>query len=350
VVRRGGQVTAEALVEPARWSELSFRQGGTVAAVLVEEGAAVKEGDVLLRLNSAAAELAVQEAQAALELAEAELAETEAGTRPEELAIREAQLKAAQARLAQAQAEQQDLQAGKLEVAVADAEAALAQAQVDEWYAGDLHKVEGWRVFDDPKLQMNVAVSARAAAEAQVAAAKAAAPVKLHTAETGVWAAAAQRNVAQAQMTLAQAGPTAEELALAEAKVVQAAAALQEAQTQSERLSLRAPFAGVVTQLVPELGETVQVGEVAAVVATLDELQIVTTDLTELDVIGIAPEQVVEVEVDALPGKRWTGHVTKVDLQSVENRGDVTYPVTIVLDEAAPELRWGMTVQVTVGN
>jgi multidrug efflux pump subunit AcrA (membrane-fusion protein) len=97
VVRRGGQVTAEALVEPARWSELSFRQGGTVAAVLVEEGAAVKEGDVLLRLNSAAAELAVQEAQAALELAEAELAETEAGTRPEELAIREAQLKAAQA-------------------------------------------------------------------------------------------------------------------------------------------------------------------------------------------------------------------------------------------------------------
>ncbi|MDY0019917.1 MAG: multidrug transporter, partial [Anaerolineae bacterium] len=76
----------------------------------------------------------------------------------------------------------------------------------------------------------------------------------------------------------------------------------------------------------------------------------VTQDLTELDVIGIAPEQVVEVEVDALPGKRWTGHVTKVDLQSVENRGDVTYPVTIVLDEAAPELRWGMTVQVTVGN
>ena len=144
--------------------------------------------------------------------------------------------------------------------------------------------------------------------------------------------------------------PTAEELALAEAKVAQAAAALQEAQTQLERLSLRAPFAGVVTKIDLELGETATVGQVVAVVATLDDLQIVTQDLTELDVIGIAPEQTVEVEVDALPGKSWTGHVTKVDLQSVENRGDVTYPVTIVLDEAAPELRWGMTVQITVGN
>jgi multidrug resistance efflux pump len=80
--------------------------------------------------------------------------------------------------------------------------------------------------------------------------------------------------VAQAQMTLAKAGPTAEELALAEAKVAQAAAALQEAQTQLERLSLRAPFAGVVTKIDLELGETATAGQVVAVVATLDELRL----------------------------------------------------------------------------
>jgi multidrug resistance efflux pump len=348
VVRQGGDVIAEAVVEPARWSELSFEQNGTIAEVLVQEGDLVQAGEVIVRLEQTQAQTALQEARAALTLAEAQLAQTQSGTRPEQLAIYEAQLKAAQSRLAQAIADRDNLQAGSLEVDIAQAQADLASAQLNEWYAGDLHKVEGWRVFDDPNLQMTAAIEARVAAEAEVAAAKEALPAKLHTAETGVWVAAARRNVAEAQLALAEAGATSEELQIAEAAVQQAQAALAEAEVQLKRSTLVAPFAGIVTTLEAEVGETATPGTIVAVVATVDQLQITTTDLTELDIVNVAVGQPVEVSVDALPGQAWLGHVVAIDLQSVENRGDVTYPVTIELDEEVPGLRWGMTTAVTI--
>jgi hypothetical protein len=40
--------------------------------------------------------------------------------------------------------------------------------------------------------------------------------------------------------------------------------------------------------------------------------------------------------------------VSRIGLQSVDYRGDVTYPVIIELDETAPGLRWGMTVVVEI--
>jgi hypothetical protein len=73
-----------------------------------------------------------------------------------------------------------------------------------------------------------------------------------------------------------------------------------------------------------------------------------TTDLTELDVAHLSQGQSVLVKVDALPGISLPGRVARVDLQSVDHHGDVTYPVTVELEERAPELRWGMTAMVEI--
>jgi hypothetical protein len=54
------------------------------------------------------------------------------------------------------------------------------------------------------------------------------------------------------------------------------------------------------------------------------------------------------VTLDALPDVQLKGHVVRIGLQSVDYRGDVTYPVTVELDDAAPELRWGMTAAVEI--
>ena len=51
---------------------------------------------------------------------------------------------------------------------------------------------------------------------------------------------------------------------------------------------------------------------------------------------------------DAHPGAELLGHVSRVGLQSVDYRGDVTYPVYVELDETAPGLRWGMTTLVEI--
>jgi HlyD family secretion protein len=103
-----------------------------------------------------------------------------------------------------------------------------------------------------------------------------------------------------------------------------------------------------VVEVNVDLGDAVTSGEVALVLATLDRLQARTVELTELDVARVAEGQAAVVMVDALPGVQLSGHVMRIGLQSEDYRGDVTYPVTVELDEAAPELYWGMTAMVEI--
>ena len=49
-----------------------------------------------------------------------------------------------------------------------------------------------------------------------------------------------------------------------------------------------------------------------------------------------------------LPDVEFQGRVTRIDLQSLNYRGDVTCPVTINLDQPPADLRWGMTTLVEI--
>jgi HlyD family secretion protein len=119
--------------------------------------------------------------------------------------------------------------------------------------------------------------------------------------------------------------------------------ALKVAKATLTRSALRAPFAGTLTKVDIEIGDHIEPGQTIAVLATLDRLEAHTVDLTELDVARVREGQAVAVTADALPDTKLRGHVTRISLRSVDYRGDVTYPVTIQLEETAPELRWGMT-------
>jgi len=72
--------------------------GGRVIELAADEGDAVQAGQVLARLDDAALQVGVKQAQAAVRAAEANLAQVKAGARSEEIA-------AVQAALTQAQAE-----------------------------------------------------------------------------------------------------------------------------------------------------------------------------------------------------------------------------------------------------
>jgi multidrug efflux pump subunit AcrA (membrane-fusion protein) len=348
----GGKVVAEAVVEPVRWSELLFTTGGTVAQVLVQPGEQVAEGDLLVRLDATDLELAVQEAQAALAAAQAQLAQVQAGARPEEIAEAEHQVSDADAALSRAVAQRDQVTSG-----ATDAEIAAAQAQVTAAEAQQRQTMEQQRqaykqddedVRKEADYQLYAANEALAAAQAQLEAAQGGAEARLRDAGSGVWLASAQRDVAQAELDLMKAGVTAEEVAVSEAAVQQAEVALATARAALERAEIRAPFAGSVTQVNVEVGETASPGEVIVVLAVLERLQARTIDLTELDVARVAEGQAVEVTVDALPDVQLDGHVVRIDLRAVDYRGDVTYPVTVELDEVAPGLRWGMTAMVKI--
>jgi HlyD family secretion protein len=140
------------------------------------------------------------------------------------------------------------------------------------------------------------------------------------------------------------------EIAQASVGVRKAEIAVQQIELQLQDAELRAPFDGTAADVELEVGDEVQVGQSVVVLATLDELEVRTTDLTELDVGRIAVGNAVEVSVDALPGGTFPGVVGEIALQGQDYRGDVVYEVTVDLTGAElPEsLRWGMTAMVEI--
>jgi multidrug resistance efflux pump len=345
-------IIAEAVVEPERWSELTFTAPGEVAEVLVAPGDRVAAGDPLILLASAQATLAVEEATAALHAAEAELALRRGQPRPEAVATAEAELVAAEGELAQALALQRQLTAGGTEAQIAGMEAQLAETEA-RWV--QLMSQLQWAEDDGDderaeRLREEITVIEReiGAHEARLAALPRASAAELRAARAGVAAAAARRDAAQAQLELVKAGSAPWEIALAAAGVDQAAAALDTAQVALERTVLYAAFESTVTQVRVEPGDQVAPGQGVVVIGILDRLQVETMDMLELDVPQVAVGQPVVVRVDALRGQAFSGRVVQVGLRGEVYRGDVTVPVTIRLEDDPPALRWGMTAVVEI--
>jgi HlyD family secretion protein len=347
-----GKVIAEAVVEPVRWSDLRFTAGGTVVQVSVEPGDQVAAGDLLVELDRTDLVLAVQEAEAAVASAQAQLAQVQAGPRPEEIAAAEHQLADAAAALSRAVAQRDQLAAGTTDAEIAAAQAEVAQAQAEQRAVEEMHRKAYKDKDEDTRkqadYQLHAAREAVAAAQAKLAAAQGGAGARLRDAHAGMSAASAQRDVAQAELDLLKAGVTPEEIAVSAAAVRQAEVAVAMAEDALGRAEIRAPFAGIVTKVNVEAGETASPGDVVVVLAVLDRLQARTIDLTELDVARVVEGQPVVVTVDALPGVELRGHVARIGRRSEDYRGDVVYPVIVELDEDAPGLRWGMTAVVEI--
>ena len=91
----------------------------------------------------------------------------------------------------------------------------------------------------------------------------------------------------EAQLDLLRAGTRSEELAVAQAEIAAATAALQQALVALAETELRAPFAGTVALLDANRGEQVSPGGRVIRLADLSEWEIRTEDLTELQIDGI---------------------------------------------------------------
>lgn len=281
-------VAASGAVKPVQRASLGFTLAGRVQTVAVAVGDEVQPGEVLITLETADLEAEVAQAEAALDAAQAQLTSLQAGPRAEEIAVAEARLRAAQATVAQMIGQREQL----------------------------LQAEEG----SEPQIR---------------------------AADAAVWAAAAQRDAAQAQLDLLLAGPAAEEIAVARAAVAQAEAVLEAARAALDQATLRAPFAGTVAALEIGPGETVLPGQTVLTLADLSRLQVETTDLSERDVGRVAVGQQATVYVEAL-GVEVAGRVVSVAPQATTAEDDVVYTVIIALDEQPPAIRWGMSVEVEI--
>jgi HlyD family secretion protein len=153
---------------------------------------------------------------------------------------------------------------------------------------------------------------------------------------------------ARASLALLSAGARPEDVAVAEAQVVQAEVALSQALSAVEEAGLRAPFAGTIGALLVRAGEMLSPGVPVVVLGDVGEFKIETTDLNEVDLYLVQVGQEVSVTFDALPERTMRGVVTRIAPMANLEQGGTNYTVTIELEEQDPDLRWGMTAFVDI--
>ncbi len=355
-------IHAKGVIVPARFVTLQATVGGTIDEIWVEEGDAVAANDRLVQLDLTDAEVAIQQAEAGLAAARAQLAQAQAGTREEQIAVVAAQVGAAEAGVAQAAAQRDATTAGLDEANTLDAQAQLLDAQLaheDAWSAhedtmtcytwgGEKHCPSLGTYEELTRFQEEAAYAGLVAAQAQLEMTEARINPRANAANADVQSALAYRDAAAAQLELAQAGARVEEIAVAEAGVQEAESALAQARELLAQHRVEAPFDGTLTNLQVKLGDTVGQGTPLVTLATLDRLQIKTTDLTELDIVAIAEGYRVRVTFDAMSEEQLPGTVVRIDPQGTPQFGDVLYTATIELDTTPAWVRWGMTAQVEI--
>jgi len=135
----------------------------------------------------------------------------------------------------------------------------------------------------------------------------------------------------------------------ADAKVQQAQVALELAQINLAEGTLTAPFDGTVTSLSVIPREFVPSDETVVTLATLDDLQIETTDLSERDIANVTVGVPANIYVEAL-NETFTGKVISISPKANVVGGDTVFEVTIAFDEQPKDLLWGMTTEVKINE
>ncbi|HMM97385.1 MAG TPA: efflux RND transporter periplasmic adaptor subunit [Anaerolineales bacterium] len=387
----------------AREVNIAPQIGGQVVSVSVEEGAQVKAGDELFRLDDSLFKAQRAQAEAAVKLAESAVSSAKAQY---DLVLNNARLQDRQSRVSSWNASQPSQ--FDLPVWYFDKDEKLASAQVQmESAAVELDKEKA----NLEKVLTNVASQEFLDAEKRVADAQAAfiiadqvlsqaksaqdnedlqnfaqdqydaAENELKSAQTDytrllttqaakdVLEARARVKVAQERYDRALdyynsflSGDQSLQVKAAEAGVQQAEAAQAQAQAalatldvQIEKSVIRAPMEGVVLIRNLEVGETVSPGGIVMIIGHLQEVELVVyIPETEYGKVNLGDQ--VSISVDSFPGETFIGTVVRIsdkaeftprNVQTIEGRRATVYAIKLSVPNLDLKLKPGMPADVT---
>jgi HlyD family secretion protein len=282
-----------------RQVDLSFKVAGRIAKLDVDEGDAVKAGQVLASLDKRYFDDDVRLQQAHVDAAAANLLKLHNGSRPEDIEQAKAALAERKANLANA------------EITFARQSALLRS------------HVTSQQNFDNAEMASN---SARA-----------------------------QVQSAQAALNLVVAGPRSEDIVAGQAQLDTEKAQLIEVKRRLTDAELVAPNNGVILTRAREEGAIVQPGETVFTL-TLTKPVWVRAYVDERDLGRIKPGMAMLIHTDTPGGRVYRGSVgfisplaefTPKSVETPELRTDLVYRLRIIVSDADSGLRQGMPVTVT---
>lgn len=133
----------------------------------------------------------------------------------------------------------------------------------------------------------------------------------------------------------------------ADAQAASAQARMEIAQATFAESTLVAPYDTTVASVNVVPGEYVQQNQIVVTLATLNTLQLETTDLSERDITKIRIGAPVNIFIESL-NESVPGTVTAISPIADTVGGDVVFKVTITFNDQPEKLLWGMTAEVTI--
>jgi HlyD family secretion protein len=149
-----------------------------------------------------------------------------------------------------------------------------------------------------------------------------------------------QADDAQREVDRLKNGPSADDIAAAKARIAAAQSTINQAK-------VIAPFAGVITQAEPLVGDMVTPGDLAFRVDDLSHL-LVDLQISEVDINNVTVGQAVTVSFDAVQGKSYTGQVSAISQAGNSSGSGVNFTVTVELTGSDELVKPGMTAAVTI--
>jgi len=278
-------------VKPLRTSTIGSAVDGRVEELLVNQGNAVEQGQVLARLRTATLEIQRSAAKAEVELAQQSLIELQNGSRPEDIAEAEANMRGAEAAFSHADSNLKRIQQLATTRAASASDLTVAKQQAD---------------------------AARFAYQAT-----------------------------QALYDRIKQGPRTEMIAQAAAQVELQQQRLNLIEDQISKFTIVAPFDGFVSAEFTEMGAWLSRGDPILEVVQLSEVEI-QADVTAESVVNLRVGNVVRVEFPELPNELLTGTVDRiVPVAAARTR---TFPVMVRaknrIENGLPMFLAGMLVRV----
>src|SRR5436309_11808927 len=307
-------VSANGEIKPKKYVNVSSNMMGRIVRLPVKEGDHVREGDLLVQLESIQTEADVRAAEASLDAAQTEVEGMSASIRSAEAAVT----------------------SSKAEIARAEADLSRAKQNFDR---GERMSKEGLiarEAYDRSKADYDISA-------AQLNAAKA--------------------RLAQAEAQLGQVLKQRDGTAL---RIAQQRAALTRARDQFSKATIRSTLDGIITYLPVNEGEIAIVGvqnQPGTVLMTIADMSIITAEVKvdETDIVNVKLGQEARIKVDALGDRMLMGHVSEVGNSALTRSGGTStttaagagqeakdFKVVVTLDNPPPELRPGLSCTATI--
>ncbi len=179
----------------------------------------------------------------------------------------------------------------------------------------------------------------------------------LQTGEIAVTTAQNALNIAQDNLIIKREGATAEQMASQDAVIRQAesAVAMQMAQinavsasaakaaSQLDKMTIKAPINGQITEFIPKTGEVVTANQPVVSMMTVAKFQI-EGYVTEMDLSRVKIDSLALVTLDTYgAGKSYEARVIMIDPAATINKGNATYKVTLEFAKEDVSIKSGMT-------